>query len=214
MDRGRPGPGRAGAAWVGAISGRRSARRWANGGAAQSPPQMALGVPRASRVVCRLHARPRRRRWVCGPCACGCAERVLHSFTHSLSHGLLHWRQLGLARPAVCCRPLIGCAPDAAKTCRSSHPSPTPNPRYPPLPSFPKLLHQPNSDARRPPSCPPSACRRRPLPRPWRGALRCWLLLAPCLSHPTTRRRLPRARLKHDAACRASKKRASRLDQG
>lgn len=45
------------------ISGRRSAATRPIAGAAQRLPQIALGLPWSSLVVCRLHARPRRRCW-------------------------------------------------------------------------------------------------------------------------------------------------------
>lgn len=48
------------------ISGRRSAARWPIVSAELRPPQIALGYPWASSLVCRRHAQPDMRRWVAG----------------------------------------------------------------------------------------------------------------------------------------------------
>ena len=48
------------------ISGRRSAARWPIVSAELRPPQIALGYPWASSLVCRRHGQPGRRRWVAG----------------------------------------------------------------------------------------------------------------------------------------------------
>jgi hypothetical protein len=60
------GPHEQGQAGYMSISGRRSAARWPIVSAELCPPQIALGYPWASSLVCRRHAQPGRRRWVAG----------------------------------------------------------------------------------------------------------------------------------------------------